>query len=262
MSLALKITTLFIRTAAKPIANAIKRQARENPPFRRVCVSFAQGLHRLDIRLRLGLLQDTAAIDAQIARDAEREAVKRAAKEAREKARAKGIADGASEQTAKTEAESKSEDAEQAHEKKEISERLKKEAEEKSKSRRAKIRPLSEAKAIDSGATFISETFLFVIGVGAILGERWWSSRKEESRREGVEQRLENLESDVTTWKERALKAEANKKGQDSKSDAPKTPAAQQGRGMEVISVQEASKRADNDTTMKLPSSDRTKRNG
>ena len=94
--------------------NAIKRQARENPPFRRVCVSFAQSLHRLDIRLRLGLLQDTAAIDAQIARDAERETAKRANKEAADRAKAKGLANGPAEHTVKTEAEAMREDVENA----------------------------------------------------------------------------------------------------------------------------------------------------
>lgn len=157
----------------------------------------------------MGLLQDAAAIDAQIAREAEREAAKKASRETLErKARSEHSAVTAAVQTAKTQDESNAENAEKARERKEISERLRKEAEEKSKSRRTKIRPLSEAKAIDSGATFISETFLFLIGVGAILGERWWSNKKEESRREGVEERLQGLESELGDWKERALKAE------------------------------------------------------
>ncbi|KAI5304794.1 hypothetical protein KEM55_009269 [Ascosphaera atra] len=65
MSVALKISSLAIRTLSKPIANSIKAQAREHERFRKLCISFAQGLHRVDMRLRLGLLQSTASIDRQ-----------------------------------------------------------------------------------------------------------------------------------------------------------------------------------------------------
>jgi len=59
---------------------------------------------------------------------------------------------------------------------------------------KTKIRPLSEAKAIDSGANFISETFLFMVAGGLIVFETWRSRRKESTRRDDVAGRLEELE--------------------------------------------------------------------
>ena len=56
------------------------------------------------------------------------------------------------------------------------------------------IRPLSESKAIESGASFLSEAFLFVVAGGLIVFESWRSRRKETTRREDVESRLIELE--------------------------------------------------------------------
>jgi hypothetical protein len=67
-------------------------------------------------------------------------------------------------------------------------------AEEAAKPRKYHIRPLSESKAIESGANFISETFLFIVAGGLIVFESWRSRRKESTRREGVEDRLNDLE--------------------------------------------------------------------
>ena len=57
-----------------------------------------------------------------------------------------------------------------------------------------RIRPLSEAKAIDMGANFISETFLFAVAAGVIIFESMRARRKETSRREDVADRLAELE--------------------------------------------------------------------
>ena len=59
---------------------------------------------------------------------------------------------------------------------------------------KARIRPLSEAKAIDSGANFISEAFLFFVAGSLIVFESWRSRRKENNRREDVAGRLAELE--------------------------------------------------------------------
>ncbi|GES64892.1 OPA3 domain protein [Aspergillus terreus] len=169
MSLTLKLSSLVIRTLSKPIANQIKAQAREHERFRRVCVSMAQGLHRLDMRLRLGTLRDTAASQ----RRAQAEAAVRKHKP--------------TSPTVKTEAEAKAEE--------EAIARAKAAAEEAAKpAPRPHIRPLSESKAIESGATFISETFLFLVAGGLIVFESWRSRRKETTRREDVASRLAELE--------------------------------------------------------------------
>jgi len=172
MSLALKFTSLAVRTFAKPIANFIKRQAREHEGFRRTCISFAQTLHRVDMRWRIGLLQDAAAVEKQAAREA---------KAAEAKKHQHNIP------TVKTEAQMKAEEEAAAKAAKESSEPPKPRP-------KPKIRPLSEAKAIESGATFISETFLFTVAAGLIVFESWRSGRKESRRRDDVAERLNELE--------------------------------------------------------------------
>lgn len=133
-----------------------------------MCVAMAQALHRFDMRLRLGSIRNDAAIQKKAAAQAE---VK------------KHIP---SSPTAKTQAESKAEE--------EAIAKAKAAEEEAQKPRHYRIRPLSESKAIESGANFISETFLFLVAGGLIVFESWRSRRKESTRREGVEDRLVELE--------------------------------------------------------------------
>ncbi|WVW80198.1 hypothetical protein I302_102175 [Kwoniella bestiolae CBS 10118] len=59
------------------------------------------------------------------------------------------------------------------------------------------IKPLNDARAIQNGATTLAETFLFLVGAGLIVGESYRSSRKEEKRRDAVQDRLHELESEV-----------------------------------------------------------------
>lgn len=152
--------------------NQIKAQAHDHERFRRVCVSVAQSLHRLDMRLRLGLLRDSAAIERQAARDAAEAEAKKYKPTA---------------PTVKTKAETKAEEAAVTKAKEKAVETVKHQP-------RPRIRPLSESKAIDSGANFISEAFLFAVAGGLIVFESWRSRRKESSRREDVQDRLNELE--------------------------------------------------------------------
>ncbi|KAF1989577.1 hypothetical protein K402DRAFT_451789 [Aulographum hederae CBS 113979] len=175
MSLTVKIGSLVIRTLAKPVSNAIKSRAREHETFRKYCIGFAQGLHRIDMRLRLGLLQDPAVIDRQIAKEvAEAEARRR-----RDEA-----------PTVKTKEQSLADEQLTAKEREKIKEKAKAAA-------RPRIRPLSEAKAIETGANFISETFLFAVAGGLIIAESLRSRWKESNRREDVADRLDQLESQI-----------------------------------------------------------------
>ncbi|EEP77865.1 conserved hypothetical protein [Uncinocarpus reesii 1704] len=166
-SITLKISSLIIRTLSKPIANQIKAQAREHERFRRICVSFAQTIHRVDMRLRLGLLQNSAQLEKQAAREAAEVAKKRKSQVP----------------TVKTESQLKADEATIAKEKEKALDPPK-----------PRIRPLSEAKAIDTGANFISETFLFMVAGSLIVFESWRSRRKATSRREDVAERLSDLE--------------------------------------------------------------------
>ena len=121
--------------------------------------------------MRLGLLYDPAVIDRQIRREQEEIERKRSPK--------------GGPPTVKTQEESEAEE----REKEDIKKRL--------KSSRRKVKPLSESKAIETGATFISEGFLFLVAAALILGERVWSSSKEGKRRDEVATRLETLEGEV-----------------------------------------------------------------
>ena len=129
------------------------------------------------MRFKLGLLQDTATQEKQAKREA---AEAQAAKHKHEAP------------TVKTEAQTLA-DEEKATKEKEKDEKGEKKTKEPAKAK-VKIRPLSEAKAIDSGANFVSETFLLFVGVALILGENWRQNRKQKSRREDVAERISELE--------------------------------------------------------------------
>ncbi|KAL8668953.1 MAG: hypothetical protein Q9168_006435 [Polycauliona sp. 1 TL-2023] len=122
--------------------------------------------------LRLGLLQDHATIDKQIAREAAEAQARRLKQDI---------------PTVKTEAQTKAEERPTVKDRDKASEKPKTVS-------KPRIRPLSEAKAIDAGANFASETFLLSVGIGLIVFERWWSSRRETNRREDVADRIEELE--------------------------------------------------------------------
>lgn len=128
----------------------------------------AQALHRFDMRLRLGSIRDTAASQKQAAAEAAARKLKPTSPTVKNAADTK----------AAEEAEAKAKAA----------------AKEAAKPQHYRIRPLSESKAIESGANFISESFLFLVAGGLILFESWRSRQKESTRRSDVEGRLVELE--------------------------------------------------------------------
>lgn len=155
--------------------NTIKRNAREHDGFRKYCVSFAQGLHRVDMSMRLGILHDSAAQDRMHAREVAEAAAKKKLAET---------------PTVKTEAQQKAEDAAAEEEK----------GSDKPKAvYKPKIRPLSEARAIELGANFISEAFVFMVALGCIMAERVYSNKKESTRRDVLAERLDVLEARAET---------------------------------------------------------------
>jgi hypothetical protein len=170
--------------------NYIKRNATQHDNFRAVCVGFAQRLHRIDMRLRLGLLQDPAAIERQIQRELKEAERKRSS---------------ATPPTVKTEAETLADDAAKSKERKEVADHVK------AAHKPPRIRPLSENKAIETGANFIAETFLFLVAGGLILAESWRRDRKEkrqdadvaeaiavaEREREEMREKLELLQAEI-----------------------------------------------------------------
>jgi hypothetical protein len=131
--------------------------------------------------MRLGLLQDPAVIDRQIKKEVQ------VAEAARQKAATP---------TVKTEAETKADEAMTEKER----EAIRKKAEERSKPR---IRPLSEQKAIEMGANFVAETFIFAVGIGVIVVEQWRQRRKAKNARDDIREDLEEMQNEL-----KAVKAE------------------------------------------------------
>ncbi|KAF8635643.1 hypothetical protein AX15_000278 [Amanita polypyramis BW_CC] len=60
------------------------------------------------------------------------------------------------------------------------------------------IRPLSEVRAVESGANMLAEGFLFSVAASLIIGETWRSSRNESKRRENINEQLEELGTRMT----------------------------------------------------------------
>ncbi|KAK3639347.1 hypothetical protein LTR56_012515 [Elasticomyces elasticus] len=180
MSLTFKLLSLVIRTAAKPVGNYIKRQAREHDTFRRFAIRQAQRVHQVDMRMRLGILHDAEAQQRMHERE------QRAAEDRKMKAEAP---------TVRSEAEQKKyeEDKERAEKEGESMPK----PEEKKEPAKLKIRPLSEAKAIELGANFFSEAFIFAVAAGLLVWDSWRSRRKESARRDDVAEKLAELETEV-----------------------------------------------------------------
>jgi hypothetical protein len=129
--------------------------------------------------MRLGLLQDPAVIDRQIKKEVA------AAKAAREKAATP---------TVKTEAEMKAEE--------EMTEKEREEIRKKTEERvRPRIRPLSEQKAIETGANFVAETFIFAVGISVIVVEQWRQRRKARNARDDIREDLDELQNELKTVK-------------------------------------------------------------
>jgi hypothetical protein len=129
------------------------------------------------MRMRLGLLQDPAVIDRQIKKEAQ------AAEAARQKAAMP---------TVKTEEETKAEEDLSEKER----EAIRKKIEERTKPR---IRPLSEQKAIETGANFVAETFIFAVGISVIVFEQWRQRRKARNARDDIREDLEELQVELKT---------------------------------------------------------------
>ncbi|PNS20247.1 hypothetical protein CAC42_5697 [Sphaceloma murrayae] len=176
MSLTLKLASLVIRSVAKPVANSIKSRAREHETFRSTFIRFAQALHRGDMRMRLGILHDSAAQERMHAREVAEQAKKKAEAEA---------------PTVRSEAEQKKFEAEEKA-RAEGKEPTKEHKEEKKP--KPRIRPLSEARAIELGANFVSEAFIFMVAAGLLVFERWYSRQKETAKDEHVVERIVTLE--------------------------------------------------------------------
>ncbi|KAL1932960.1 hypothetical protein VTP01DRAFT_8638 [Rhizomucor pusillus] len=64
------------------------------------------------------------------------------------------------------------------------------------------IRPLNDARAVEAGANFLSESFVFGVAAAIIIAESWRSHHTAKTRRNYVDDALENLENETTRLKE------------------------------------------------------------
>lgn len=111
----------MVRTVAKPIATALKAQAKEHEVFRKSCIRIAQTVHSTDLRLRMSLLGEN----------------------------------------------------------------------------RIKIRPLNDKKAIENGANFLSEMFIFGVAGSLILYESYRSRKATSNHREAVYEDMAVLQDEI-----------------------------------------------------------------
>ncbi|KAG9020599.1 hypothetical protein FS842_007184 [Serendipita sp. 407] len=59
------------------------------------------------------------------------------------------------------------------------------------------VKPLNDVKAIQNGANFLAEGFLFSVAASLIIAETWRSARSESRRREGIDDQIEELQNNV-----------------------------------------------------------------
>lgn len=124
--IALKFTSLLLRTVAKPIAVTLKAQAKDYEGFRRACIKIAQTVHSTDLKLRMKLLGEN----------------------------------------------------------------------------RIKIRPLNDKKAIESGANFLLELFIFLVAGSLILYESNRSRVKSNNEKLTVKNDISELQEDIKQVRE------------------------------------------------------------
>lgn len=63
--------------------------------------------------------------------------------------------------------------------------------------------PDNQSRAVENGANFLAEGFLFTVAVSVIVGETWRSSRSQSKRRDTVDDQLQELSSQVNELKDK-----------------------------------------------------------
>ena len=136
------------------------------------------------MRLRLGLLQDSAAIDRQIAREAAEAQAKKIKSET---------------PTVKTEAQTRADELITKEKGSEKTKALTTHA-------KPRIRPLSETKAVEFGANFVGETLTLTVALSLLLLGEAWSRRKATTRRLDNEEEMADLKQAVKSLGEDSVK--------------------------------------------------------
>ncbi|KAJ1942827.1 hypothetical protein FBU59_003085 [Linderina macrospora] len=121
-----KIASLLFRTLSKPVASALKTQAKDREVFRSLCINVAQTTHRIEMTWKMKVLGYQPE----------------------------------------------------------------------------RIRPLNDARAVDAGANFLGEAFIFSVAVSLIFAEQLRSRNQARKQRNAVDDRLDKLEAESGEAKE------------------------------------------------------------
>lgn len=121
-AIALKLGALLVRQVTRPMANVLKKQAKQHELFKDICIGLAQKMHIADIVLRSRLTPSKFS---------------------------------------KT------------------------------------IRPLNDERAVENGATLLSEVFVFGVTGTVVVWETMRQRQKELDRRQQVSQSLEFLQMEI-----------------------------------------------------------------
>lgn len=120
--IAIKLGALLVRQITRPMANVLKRQAKNHAAFNEICIMLAQKMHVTDVILRSKLTPTKF---------------------------------------------------------------------------RQPIRPLNDAKAVENGATLLSEAFVFTVTGSLVVWETLRQRQKELDRREQVRKDISTLQSEI-----------------------------------------------------------------
>ncbi|KAJ4345531.1 uncharacterized protein N0V89_011664 [Didymosphaeria variabile] len=103
--------------------------------------------------------------------------------------------------TVKTEAQTAAEEAMTKEEKEAARKKIEAEAKRKIEAA-TRRRPLSEAKAIEMGANFVAEAFIFAVGISVIVFEQWRQRRKARNQRDDIREDVEELKEEFKNVRE------------------------------------------------------------
>ena len=188
---AAKVVSLAIKTLAKPIAVQIKHQAHQHEGFKRLCIALAQYLHRVEMSMRLNLLN---VPKPKSVKEKEKEKDTKQTED-KEKAAEEGKAENASSESSSESKSSSSRSSSWARPSTwSIFSSL-------SSSRH--IRPLNDTKALERGAQAVSEFFLFAVACALIFAESYRGSRKRKKQRDETEDKVDQLVEIVKVLSER-----------------------------------------------------------
>ncbi|KAJ2295116.1 hypothetical protein H4R23_004141, partial [Coemansia sp. Cherry 401B] len=78
--------------------------------------------------------------------------------------------------------------------------------------KKEKIRPLNDARAIDAGANFLGEAFIFSVAVSLIFAEQIRSRSQARRQRDAVDDRLDELELSSAQYRQELDRLETERR--------------------------------------------------